>query len=304
MARLTYDEFIDTITNFVWNNLNKEITGPVLRQFIVNILHSTTEMKLKDERTIEKAIADIESAINNLKNNVTVGDSDGGSSTIQFSEQFKNISDEIWMNLALITADSEEESSGDDSGGDLTEPDVYAVSIFDNDTFPQSIVRRAPNAVIGVDLIVGWNDAAGSYVLEFVNDVELVQEFDNDLRKLSILNFDLEKIGYYDLQYESGETIEFNAKVRANQTFLNSINASINDTWFYPLFWAYPTGSMEPDEFTSFSNMSPDTWYPIIQTQGWYYDMFEYILFRFYTYSITFQAGSKFEIKDIVLKRW
>lgn len=300
MARLTYDEFIDTITNFVWNNLNKEITGPVLRQFIVNILHSTTEMKLKDERTIEKAISDIESAINKLKNNVSVGDGDEGGSSVQFSEQFKNVDDVIWMNLSLITADYEEEEGDDgDSGGSSPPPEENDLSLYEDEGSQGGFSYRAPSAVLGEDVILGWNEDAGSYVLEFVNDVQL----NDESRLLSVFLLNLDQLGYYDLEHESGNTLEYEARIRGNEAFLNSIVDPVNEGWYYAMFRTDPYNSNAPDESTPFSDMTPDTWYRILQRDPWYHSLYDYIVLSLFTKEIAFQAGSKLEIKDIVLKR-
>jgi hypothetical protein len=283
MARLSREQYLQLISDFVWANLNKEITGPVLRQFIVNILDSTAEMHLLDGTSIEKAIQELR----NRAGGGAVGDT-------QFSEQFKIVEDVVWMNLKMITANGVEE------------PDEPAPAPLDIpikiDT--AKILESAPSANIETDVLVYERENGGrysgqsSYAVEFPNGLTLDGDFGGE--NFKVLELDLEKLGYFDLASGVGNNFRVSADFKVNQQFYDSFEASrINGAGFVtnPYSGGYAKSALIGLYWDSFYKYG-----------DWYYDLFDHIYLQLQLGAASFDPmtllpGSMMEICNIKIER-
>lgn len=275
MARQSYDQLIESITNFVWSNLNKEITGAVLRQYLVNIVHSTAEMRLLDGRSIEKAVSDIETAINELKNNVSSGDG----SSVQFSDQFKTVDNVVSLNLKMLTAESDEEPPAPAPATDVIALNTSPVKGF-----------------ASTDGITAYfNSADDCYVFEFPNGLNIASQWS----MLYMFMLNLDSLGYPQLSLEEGDRFYVRAApVRLNQLFIDSLrgDASIGvktDPWTGGQWNNRPIDTFVAGEW---SVVGPSF------ICDWYYSLFNYIFVTVNNYygeeDINLLPGARIEFKN------
>lgn len=90
--RQTYDKNLADLNAFQWENFLKLITGPGMKQWLLNWLDSFAEGKLTTGETIEEAIAALK-----------LNGGGGGEGNV-FSEQFKLIDEKIWWDVAYLAA--------------------------------------------------------------------------------------------------------------------------------------------------------------------------------------------------------
>lgn len=196
MSRLTYQKFIDIINDFAWSNKNKDITGDVMCQFIVNILHSTAEMKLLDGRTIEQAIAE-------LKNTASIGNG----TSIVFSDQFKIEDNTVSLNLKYITANSEEEEETEPPSG-----------------YPNFIEKESNPYVTGWEaktfMLINYDTTSGIDSIAVLKDWPILEgllgslgmavpaAFNFSVDKIATFNASTGTYGYLQFQFKGNEAVK------------------------------------------------------------------------------------------------
>jgi len=74
--RQTHDKNLQDLNNFPWSNLQKLITGQVMKDFLLNWLDSVGEGVLSDGKTIEVAITELRDRIANITPGDPGGDPD------------------------------------------------------------------------------------------------------------------------------------------------------------------------------------------------------------------------------------
>ena len=193
MARLTYEDFSNLINDFVWSNLNKEITGDVLRQLIVNILQSVPEMKLLDGKTIEQAITELR----NLSENGTI---------FAFSDQFIIEENTVKLNIKYITA-NEGEASG--PGGDPVTDQSFTIK----DTLT-NILSWDPESKINLvlDEINGINTITALEIWSLIGTYMNAQP----------LSFNLSEVLLGSVNYGTAGYLYVSFDLRVNDTVMNA----------------------------------------------------------------------------------
>jgi len=268
MARISKSQYFEIITNFPWSNLNKEITGDVLRQFIVNILDSVPEMTLIDGKTIEQAIQELR--------NRTVGNG----SSVDFSDQFKAINSVVFMDVSLITANEEEpvpepdpdidpqpEPEPEPEPGEESDPNApYADYLIQKDV--DGFNMTTVNGDVKEDYKIIFYPPTGVYSVVFINRVYLPEYDplapDSALFFAQLIKVNHTKLGFPGLFLPQSYYLRYS--VRSNQQMRNSTVGGLNIrdsiTWFDP--YRSPNGMS--------TSLRKSIWGPNYARFDWYYD--------------------------------
>ena len=236
MARLTREQYLEIIDSYPWSNLNKEITGDVLRQFISNILDSTSEMHLRDGQSIEESIAA-------LRNSGAAG---------EFSEQFKIISNVIWLNLKYISANNYEEPEPvipvETGNFIVKETDTY-IPYWDPDTFVD-IDYDSETGINSISVLQNWNIVGG---LLGSLGMGVPAGFIFDTEQLNDFNAETGRYGYLRFQFKGNENVKNHAipidigvYIKTNKgNFPMRVRLFRDEDWHYATFrWYVSTGAL------------------------------------------------------------